>query len=59
MGIFKRKIVEIDISPEKHDKIQRAYRILTDVMGKKKVLKAELTAAIEEAVGYLGEVLDD
>ena len=43
---------------ENFAKTQKAYLALTDVMAKKKATKADLTAAIEEAIGYLGEVLE-
>ena len=34
-----------------------AYKVLVDVMAQKKATKADLTAAIEEAIGHLGEIL--
>ena len=40
-------------------RIQTAYTTLTDVLNKKRPRKDDLTAAMEEAIGYLGEVLDD
>ena len=41
----------------KRSKVYSAYSALTAVVSKKKITKAELTAAMEEAIGYLGEVL--
>lgn len=40
-------------------RIQTAYTTLTDVLNKKRPRKDDLAAAMEEAIGYLGEVLDD
>ena len=48
----------IEFDAEKRVKAQKAYLTLTEVMAKKKATKADLTAAIEEAIGYLGEVLE-
>ena len=39
--------------------VQAAYDILTLAFNKKKVIKNELLVALEEAIGYLGEALDD
>lgn len=41
------------------DPVQQAYNILVETGNKKGVLKSELYIAMEEAVGYLGEALDD
>lgn len=48
-----------DYEAERDAKIEAAYLALTEVMAKKKATKADLTAAIEEAIGYLGEVRDE
>lgn len=40
-------------------RIRRAYDTLVSSLHKKRPRKDDLTAAIEEAIGYLGEVLDD
>ena len=39
--------------------INSAYAVLTNALHKKRPRKDDLTAAMEEAIGYLGEVLDD
>ena len=55
--LFKKKEeVSPNVDPIDKAKAYDAYRVLVDVMAKKKVTKAELTAAIEEAIGYLGEI---
>lgn len=38
------------------EKVYAAYKVLADILSKKKATKSELIAAIEEAVGYLGEI---
>lgn len=47
----------IALEEAKRSKVESAYKILTTAANKKKVTKVELTAAMEEAIGYLGEVL--
>ena len=42
----------------KDDKIEKAYIALTKAYCKKDVDRSELTWAVEEAIGYLGEVLE-
>lgn len=42
-----------------HGRTQRAYNTLVNALHKKRPRKDDLTAAMEEAIGYLGEVLDD
>ena len=39
--------------------INSAYAVLTTALHKKRPRKDDLAAAMEEAIGYLGEVLDD
>lgn len=39
--------------------VQNAYNALVPVFNKKKVTKNEILVALEEAIGYLGEALDD
>lgn len=43
----------------KHDKIWSAYFILVHAAHDEKATKEDLGIAIEEAIGFLGEVLDD
>lgn len=43
----------------KFARIESAYNILITALNKKRPRKAELEAAMTEAIGYLGEVLDD
>lgn len=45
--------------PAEPDPVEQAYDILVKTINKKGVLKSELGIAIEEAIGYLGEALDD
>lgn len=45
-------------NPVCHGKIYLAYERLVTVMSNKKATKAELTAAMMEAIGFLGEVLE-
>lgn len=42
-----------------HDLAQHAYRALINTLHDKKATKADLGVAMEEAVGYLGQLLDD
>lgn len=39
--------------------ISEAYKVLSEVFTRSRVTKAQLTGAIEEALGYLGHALDD
>lgn len=48
----------VGMKPEEYTKAEIAYNRLVAVLNCKKVTKDVMTAAIEEAVGYLGEVLD-
>ena len=41
------------------EKTNIAYHLLNDALIKKKATKADLIAAMEEAIGYLGDALDD
>ena len=43
---------------ETREKAEQAYNRLVNCLHDKKATKADMTAAMEEAVGYLGEVLD-
>ena len=45
-------------NPICHGKVYLAYERLVTVMSNKKATKAELTAAMMEAIGFLGEVLE-
>lgn len=47
----------IALEEAKRSKVESAYMILVAAANKKKITKVELTAAMEEAIGYLGEVL--
>lgn len=44
---------------EEHSKQWLAYQRLQNALGDKKATKADLLAAMEEAIGYLGEALDE
>ena len=39
--------------------VYNAYDALVETTQKKKITKAELNAAIEEAIGWLGQALED
>jgi hypothetical protein len=61
--VEKETINEDDVagvwmSLEDAKSITNAYKSLTKIMNETKVLKADMAAAIEEATGYLGEVLE-
>lgn len=61
--VEKETINEDDVagvwmSLEDAKSITNAYKSLTKIMNETKVLKADMVAAIEEATGYLGEVLE-
>ena len=43
----------------KRDPVHKAYAALLPILGKKKVTKNEILEALEEAVGHLGEALDE
>ena len=45
--------------PKDDPRVYSAYEALVKVAVKKKVTKDEMGAAIEEAIGYLGEVLSE
>ena len=42
-----------------HSKVWTAYHRLVNTLHDKKATKADFGAAMEEAIGYLGEALDD
>lgn len=44
---------------KKPDRVQQAYDALKEVQNKQKTTKGGLFVAIDEAIGYLGEALDD
>ena len=46
---------ENDVTPQ----AEKAYTLLTNILHKSKATKAQMTTAIEEAIGYLGEVLGE
>lgn len=46
---------ENDVTPQ----VEKAYTLLTNILHKSKATKAQMTTAIEEAIGYLGEVLGE
>lgn len=54
-----REKAEIIRDADKHNKVVKAYKILVNAISYKRPRKSDLEAAMEEAIGYLGEVLDD
>jgi hypothetical protein len=60
---FTEGEIEIDFKPAltktaKDAKIQKAYNVLTKAYCNPDVKMADLAEAMEEAIGYLGEVLE-
>lgn len=59
--VFKKhtdKHPYVGMKPEEYSKAELAYHRLMNCLHDKKALKSDMTAAMEEAIGYLGEVLD-
>jgi hypothetical protein len=59
--VFKKhtdKYPYVGMKHEEYVKAEQAYHRLMNCLHDKKALKSDMTAAMEEAVGYLGEVLD-
>jgi uncharacterized protein YpmB len=54
-------LLDREILSENFDRaiVYNAYEALTETLHKKKVTKSEMGQAMEEAIGYLGAVLDD
>ena len=56
---FKKRLTYRDEdSIAKYNRIERAYEILVATYNTKDIEKEDALIAIEEAIGYLGEVLD-
>ena len=53
-----QKLAHYEDSIAKYNRIERAYEILVATYNTKDIEKEDALIAIEEAIGYLGEVLD-
>ena len=42
-----------------HNIVERVYGVLITTLNDKKVTKADMAEAMQESIGYLGEILDD
>lgn len=54
-----QKLAHYEDSITKYNPIERAYKILVATYNTKDIEKEDALIAIEEAIGYLGEALDD
>ena len=50
---------EVEDEFKSSNPVQKAYDSLEPMLNKKKVTKNEILEVLEEAIGYLGEALDD
>ena len=56
---FKKILPKNDVQTPHYDNVWIAYHGLINALNDKKATKQDLGIAMEEAVGYLGEALDE